>query len=96
VAGDHVAIVDEDCPELDDNEEADVQVLLHGADEDKDTAREVRGGLVDRGSVYSLVRQRLHVAVERVKGQGSPRGGHFCSLSAHVCGVVWCGVGEMR
>lgn len=38
VAGDHVAVVDEDGPDLNADEEEHVEVLLHGADVDKDTA----------------------------------------------------------
>ena len=38
-AGNHVAVVDEDGPELDQDEEDGVEVLLHGADEDKDAGR---------------------------------------------------------
>jgi hypothetical protein len=36
VARDHVAVVDEDGPDLDEDEEDEVEVLLHGADEDED------------------------------------------------------------
>ena len=37
VAGDHVAVVNEDGPDLNADEEEHVEVLLHGADVDKDT-----------------------------------------------------------
>lgn len=37
VACDHIAIVDEDSPDLHQAEEDQVKVLLHGADEDKNT-----------------------------------------------------------
>jgi hypothetical protein len=36
VARNHVAVVNEDGPDLDRNEENHVQVSLHGADEDED------------------------------------------------------------
>jgi hypothetical protein len=39
VAGNHVAIVDEDGPDLNADEEEHVEVLLHGADVDEDTVR---------------------------------------------------------
>lgn len=38
-AGDHVAVVDEDGPELHENEEYGVEVLLHRANKDKDMVR---------------------------------------------------------
>lgn len=37
MAGDHVAVVNEDGPDLDADEEEHVEVLLHRADVDKDT-----------------------------------------------------------
>jgi hypothetical protein len=36
VSGNHVAIVDKDGPDLDENKENQVKVLLHGADVDED------------------------------------------------------------
>ena len=36
VAGDHVAVVDQDGPDLDGHEEDHVQISLHGADEDEE------------------------------------------------------------
>jgi hypothetical protein len=40
VTGDHVAIVDKDGPELDNDEEEHVEVLLHRADIDEDAVGE--------------------------------------------------------
>lgn len=39
-AGNHVTVVDEDGPKLDHDEENGVEVLLHGADVDKDAGYE--------------------------------------------------------
>lgn len=39
VTGNHVAIVDEDSPDLNADEEEHVEVLLHGADVDEDTVQ---------------------------------------------------------
>ena len=36
VAGDHVAVVDQDGPDLDGDEEDHVEISLHGADEDEE------------------------------------------------------------
>ncbi len=36
VAGDHVAVVDEDRPDLDEDEEQHVQVFVHGDEEDEE------------------------------------------------------------
>ena len=39
VAGDHVAVMDEDGPDLHEDEQHQVEVLLDGADEDEDTVK---------------------------------------------------------
>jgi hypothetical protein len=36
MAGNHIAIVNEDCPDLDSNKEDHVQMSLHWTDENKD------------------------------------------------------------
>lgn len=46
VARDHVAVVDQDGPDLDGNEEDHVQVALHWADEDEEAVRMLATGRV--------------------------------------------------
>lgn len=46
VARDHVAVVDQDGPDLDGDEEDHVQVALHWADEDEETVRMLATGRV--------------------------------------------------
>lgn len=53
VARDHVAVVDQDGPDLDGDEEDHVQVALHWADEDE----EALGGCVSDGDVSVKVNE---------------------------------------
>lgn len=79
MARNHVAVVDEDGPDLDGDEEDQVQISLHGADEDEDAFRileKVFWRVEAEG--YSLVWQRLHEAIKRVESQRSPWCGHCC------------------
>lgn len=91
VAGDHVAVVDQDGPDLDGDEEDHVEISLHGADEDEEAvcfwervleSRWGFGGMTvtlkgERGEFDLLVWQRLDKAVKRVKGQRRPGSWNF-------------------
>ena len=78
----HVAVVDEDCPDLYQNEHGHIEVLLHGADKNEDTKVKLLekqiiigpGWLGNGGNL--LVWQRLNVSVERVEGESSPWSRH--------------------
>jgi hypothetical protein len=53
VAGNHVAVVNEDGPDLNADEEEHVEVLLHGAEVDENTVRVSREfQLLDRSTTY--------------------------------------------
>jgi hypothetical protein len=41
VAGDHVAVVDEDGPDLDEDKKGEIEVFLHRADEDEDAGARI-------------------------------------------------------
>jgi hypothetical protein len=73
VAGNHVAVVDEDSPDLHSNEEKRVQVAVHWADEDERAGHVlvVVSNIVISES-YLLVWQGLHISVERVESKRSP------------------------
>jgi hypothetical protein len=64
MAGNHVAVVDKDGPDLNTDEEEHVEVLLHGADVDKDTVAVNTGSiaaqkllLTDKGGIGGIRRQ---------------------------------------
>jgi hypothetical protein len=74
MASNHVAIVDKNGPDLNADEEEHVEVLLHGADVDKNAGQVSTELQLQSRSSNLLVGERLDIAVNRVEGNGSPGG----------------------
>lgn len=74
VAGDHVAVVDEDSPELDKDEEANVEVFVQGEQVHKDANESARER--DETLVSLLVWQGLCVSIQWVERESRPGSGH--------------------
>lgn len=89
----HVAVVNQDGPDLNRNEEDQVQISLHGENEDEDALEGFRMVIEDRRNEeeewgYSLVWQRLHISIQRVERQRSPWRGNcdpWMSISIGTC-----------
>lgn len=72
MASDHVAVVDKNGPDLNADEEEHVEVLLHGADVDKDAVQVSTELQLQSRSRNLLVGKGLDIAVNRVEGNGGP------------------------
>jgi hypothetical protein len=72
VAGDHVAVVDEDSPDLHSNEEKRVQVAVHWANEDECAGHVLASSNMVVSKSYLLVWQGLHISIEWVESKRSP------------------------
>jgi hypothetical protein len=74
MASNHVAVVDKNGPDLNTDEKEHVEVLLHGAEVDKDAVQVSMELQLQSRSRNLLVGKRLDIAVNRVEGNGSPGG----------------------
>jgi hypothetical protein len=72
VAGDHVAVVDEDSPDLHSNEEKRVQVAVHWAKKNECAGHVLAVSVMLVLECRLLVWQRLHISIKWVESKRSP------------------------
>lgn len=89
MARSRVTVLNQDSPDLNRNEEEQVQISLRWANDDGDASEfqmmmAIRGNSDDRLG-HSLVWQRLHIAIKRVKSQRSPWRGNCYVVSIGTC-----------